>query len=93
MILTDDSVLAKRMRELRTHGSTVSADARDKGGGFLLPEHNEAGYNYRMTDIQGAMGLAQVKKLDHIISEKRESAAIYDELIKDRLRRQKSCEI
>lgn len=86
MILTDDSVLAKRMRELRTHGSTVSADARDKGGGFLLPEHNEAGYNYRMTDIQGAMGLAQVKKLDHIISEKRESAAIYDELIKDRLK-------
>lgn len=86
MILTDDSVLAKRMRELRTHGSTVSADARDKGGGFLLPEHNEAGYNYRMTDIQGAMGLAQVKKLDHIISEKRKSAAIYDELIKDRLK-------
>ena len=85
MILTDDPVLAKRMRELRTHGSTVSADARDKGKGFLLPEYNEAGYNYRMTDIQGAMGLAQIKKLDQIIDEKRKGAAIYNELIHTKL--------
>ena len=67
MVLTDNTALAKRLRELRTHGSTVSADARDKGRGFLLPEFNEAGFNYRMTDIQGAMGLAQAKKLDFII--------------------------
>ena len=81
MVLTDDTTLAKRMRELRTHGSTVSADARDKGKGFLLPEFNEAGYNYRMTDVQGAMGLAQIKKLDLIIAEKRKGAATYNELI------------
>lgn len=81
MILTDDAALAKKMRELRTHGSTVSADARDKAHGFLLPEFPEAGYNYRMTDIQGAMGLAQVKKLDYIIEEKRKRAACYNELI------------
>lgn len=85
MILTDDAKLAKRMRELRTHGSTVSADARDKGKGFLLPEFNEAGYNYRMTDIQGAMGLAQIKKLDTIIEAKRKGAKIYNGLINDRL--------
>lgn len=85
MILTDDDVLAKRMRELRTHGSTVSADARDKGKGFLLPEFNEAGYNYRMTDIQGAMGLAQIKKLDYIIEEKRRRARLYNELIDRKL--------
>ena len=81
MVLTDDSALAKRMRELRTHGSTVSADARDKGKGFLLPEFNEAGYNYRMTDINAAVGLAQVKKLDYIIEEKRKRAALYNEII------------
>lgn len=81
MILTDDAALAKRMRELRTHGSTVSADARDKTHGFLLPEFPESGYNYRMTDIQGAMGLAQIKKLDYIIKEKRRSAAHYNVLI------------
>ena len=85
MVLTDDPVLAKRMRELRTHGSTVSADARDKGKGFLLPEHNEAGYNYRMTDIQAGIGLAQIKKLDYIIGEKRRMAAVYDALIKEKL--------
>ena len=83
MVLTDDPVLAKRMRELRTHGCTISADDRDKSNGFLLPEFNETGYNYRMTDIQGAMGLAQVKKLDAIIDSKRNSAAIYNELIRN----------
>lgn len=81
MIMTDNAAAANRMRELRTHGSTVSADARDKGRGFLLPEFNEAGYNYRMTDVQGAMGLAQIKKLDFIVGEKRKGAAIYNELI------------
>ena len=85
MVLTDDPDLAKRMRELRTHGSTVSADERDKGKGFLLPEHNEAGYNYRMTDIQAAVGLAQVKKLDFIIGEKRRMAAEYGKLINEKL--------
>ena len=85
MILTDDEALAKRMRELRTHGSTVSADARDKGKGFLLPEFNEAGFNYRMTDIQGAMGLAQIKKLDTIIDSKRKGADVYNKLISEKM--------
>ena len=85
MVLTDNTALAKRLRELRTHGSTVSADARDKGRGFLLPEFNEAGFNYRMTDIQGAMGLAQAKKLDFIIDQKRQGAACYTELLKDKV--------
>ena len=83
--VTDDVALAKRMRELRTHGSTVSADARDKGKGFLLPEHNEAGFNYRMTDVQGAMGIAQAKKLDLIVKAKRDGAAIYNKLIAEKL--------
>lgn len=85
MILTEDAELAKRLRELRTHGSTVSADAREKGNGFLLPEFHEAGYNYRMTDIQGAIGLAQAEKLDFIIAEKRKSASVYHNLISERL--------
>ena len=85
MILTDDAALARRMRELRTHGSTVSADARDKGKGFLLPEFNEAGFNYRMTDIQAAVGLAQVKKLDWIIQQKRIYADRYTALIRESL--------
>lgn len=85
MILTNSKELAKRLRELRAHGSTISADARDKGKGFLLPAFHEAGYNYRMTDIQGAMGLAQMKKLDDIIAEKRKGAAFYNQLIPKKL--------
>ena len=85
MVLTDDPALAQRMRQLRTHGSTISADTRDKGHGFLLPEHNEAGYNYRMTDIQAGVGLAQIRKLDDIIELKRKRAAIYNKLITEKL--------
>lgn len=81
MILTNDLPLARRLRELRTHGSTVSAENRDKRNGFLLPEYNEAGFNYRMTDIQGAMGQAQARKLDYIIEEKRKGALTYRKLI------------
>lgn len=83
MVLTDDENLAKRMRELRTHGSTISADSRHQGKGFLLPEFNEAGYNYRMTDIQAAVGMAQIEKLDYIIEEKRRKAERYNKLIKE----------
>lgn len=85
MVLTDDSKLADRMRRLRSHGNSVSAAERDKGKGFLLPEFNEAGFNYRMTDIQGGMGLAQAKKLDFIIKEKRKKAELYNRLIKAEL--------
>ena len=85
MVLTDDEELAKNMKELRTHGSTVSADARHQGKGFLLPEFNEAGYNYRMTDIQAAIGMAQAEKLDYILEEKRRRAQIYDKLIREYL--------
>ena len=85
MVLTDDEELAVRLRELRSHGNSISAADRDKGKGFLLPEFNVAGYNYRMTDIQGGMGLAQVKKLDYIIEVKREKAQKYNKLITEKL--------
>ena len=85
MVMTDDEDLAERMRGLRAHGNSISAADRDKGNGYLLPEFNEAGFNYRMTDIQGGIGLAQIKKLDFIIGEKRKRAALYNRLIKDTL--------
>lgn len=85
MILTDDESLAKKMKELRSHGSSVSADSRHSGKGFLLPEFNEAGYNYRMTDIQAAIGLAQADKLDYILEEKRRRSNIYNTLIGENL--------
>ena len=85
MVLTDDTDMAVQMRELRTHGSTVSADQRHSGKGFLLPEFNQAGYNYRMTDIQAAVGLVQGEKLDNIIEQKQKKAAIYNRLISEQI--------
>lgn len=85
MVLTDDEALAVRMRELRSHGNSISAAARHQGKGFLLPEFNEAGYNYRMTDIQAAIGLAQAKKLDYIVEEKRRRAKFYNKLITEKI--------
>lgn len=85
MVLTDDDELASRMRTMRSHGASISADIRHAGKGFLLPEFNEVGYNYRMNDIQAAVGLAQAQKLDWMLEERRRRASIYDKLIHERL--------
>lgn len=85
MVLTDREAVAVRMRELRSHGCKASSEERHKAGGFLLPAYHEAGYNYRMTDIQAAVGNAQVKKLDEILEKKRSKAAVYDALLKERI--------
>jgi dTDP-4-amino-4,6-dideoxygalactose transaminase len=60
MILTDSEEIARRVRRLRNHGLEVP----DNGG---PAECREIGYNYRMTDIQAAIGIVQFRKLDEII--------------------------
>jgi dTDP-4-amino-4,6-dideoxygalactose transaminase len=64
MVLTNSEELAGKIRSLRDHGATKS-DLQRHGSkrGFLMPEYNMAGYNYRMTDLQGAVGVAQIGKL------------------------------
>ena len=81
MILTQDDGLATRLRMLRTHGASTSEVSRHQSDGFLLPAFSEIGYNYRMTDIQAAMGLAQMEKIEHILEVRRSRAARYDELL------------
>jgi len=83
MILTDDFELAERLRGLRSHGATASEIARHHNNSFLLPPFDSIGYNYRMTDIQAAMGLAQMEKLDYILETRRKKAARYNELLSD----------
>lgn len=78
MVLTDDPVLADKMCKLRSHSASLSEHSRHKNHSFLMPSHNELGYNYRMTDIQGAMGVAQMRKFDTILEKKRALAARYD---------------
>jgi dTDP-4-amino-4,6-dideoxygalactose transaminase len=78
MVTTDDSALAQRVRMLRNHGASVSEEERHSGPRpYLLPEFDELGFNYRMTDLQGAVGLVQLGKLDRFIDERARSARFY----------------
>ena len=81
MALINDPELADHVRQLRSHAASVSEVQRNAGKGYLLPEYNELGFNYRMTDIQGAIGCAQMKKLDFITARRAELARRYDRLL------------
>lgn len=71
MLTTNNSNLAETANMLRNHGASVSEEQRHSGPRpYLLPEFNLLGFNYRMTDLQGAVGLAQLSKLDHFIEER-----------------------
>jgi perosamine synthetase len=82
MITTDDAGWAARLRRLRSHGMSVSAaDRHAAGDRIVLEEYTESAFNYRMTDIQGGMGLVQVRRLAAIVANRRELAARYHELL------------
>ncbi|MGW1991036.1 DegT/DnrJ/EryC1/StrS family aminotransferase [Embleya sp. NPDC001921] len=78
---------APRLRRLREHGMSVSAadrDAADRAGGAPVVEsYDELGFNYRMTDIQAAVGLVQLGRLPAMVARRRELAARYRELLAD----------
>lgn len=71
IVTTDDAEAARRLRALRNHGQDPAAPAPD----FVLP-----GFNNRMTEMQGALGVTQMPKLDRVISARRRAAARYDQL-------------
>ena len=77
MIVTPDGGVATRLRRLREHGMDVSAAQRHASKQPVLEHYLETGYNYRMTDIQAAVGLVQLGKLPALIARRRELAARY----------------
>lgn len=81
MVTTDDAAWAARLRRLREHGMNVSAAERHASGTPVLESYLETGFNYRMTDIQAAVGLAQLDRLDALVARRRELAARYTELL------------
>ncbi|MCP4377362.1 MAG: DegT/DnrJ/EryC1/StrS family aminotransferase [bacterium] len=84
MITTNDPKLAERMTMLRNHGASISEEQRHHGPHpYLLPEFNLLGFNYRMTDLQGAVGLVQLGKLDRFIAERRRGAEYYAKELAD----------
>jgi len=84
MLTTNDDALAERLNMLRNHGASISEEQRHKGPKpYILPEFDMVGYNYRMTDIQGAVGVVQLGKLDKFIDERQEWALFYNDAFKD----------
>jgi len=78
MLATNDDALAAKLDMLRNHGASISEEQRHKGPKpYILPEFDLVGYNYRMTDLQGAMGVVQLKKLDKFIDERQSWANYY----------------
>lgn len=78
MLTTNDDQLAEKLNMLRNHGASISEEQRHKGPKpYILPEFDMVGYNYRMTDIQGAVGVVQLKKLDQFIDERQKWAEFF----------------
>jgi dTDP-4-amino-4,6-dideoxygalactose transaminase len=78
MIVTDDEELAEKARQLRSAGASISDLVRHKARGVLVQQYFDYGYNYRMTDLQAAIGLVQMKKLPTMIEQRRTQAKVYD---------------
>ena len=78
MVTTNNDELAEKMTQLRNHGATISEEQRHHGSRpYLLPDFNLLGYNYRMTDLQGAVGCVQIQKLKEFIDDRAYWAEYY----------------
>lgn len=84
MVTTNDDGLAEIMNQMRNHGATISEEQRHHGPKpYILPDFNLLGFNYRMTDLQGAIGIVQLTKLDTFIDERAKWAQWYREQLSD----------
>lgn len=83
MLVTNDEEIANKVSSLRDHGASKSDLQRHmEKGGSLLPEFNIRGYNYRMTDLQGALGVCQMRKAKMISEGRGKIAEKYNEALK-----------
>ncbi|BCX69962.1 UDP-4-amino-4,6-dideoxy-N-acetyl-beta-L-altrosamine transaminase [Pseudomonas izuensis] len=84
MVLTNRPELAERLQRLRSHGMTRdSQQMTEASHGPWYYQQVELGFNYRITDLQAALGLSQLSKLEGFIERRRELAARYDRLLAD----------
>jgi dTDP-4-amino-4,6-dideoxygalactose transaminase len=83
MIAVQDPDVAARLRQLRQHAMDVSDLARHGSRDVVIESYAERGWNYRMTDMQAALGLCQLQVLDDILAERRRLAERYTSAIED----------
>jgi perosamine synthetase len=77
MIAVQSSNMAQRLRQLRSHAMDQSDLARHRSRDVIFEAYPERGFNFRMTDIQAAIGLCQLKALDHVLARRRQIADRY----------------
>ncbi|MFY9308878.1 MAG: DegT/DnrJ/EryC1/StrS family aminotransferase [Bacteroidia bacterium] len=77
MVTTNNEEYYNRMKLLRQHGMSINDRVRHSSDKVLFEDHLEVGYNYRMTDIQAAVGIKQIEKLDWIVEERRKIGLYY----------------
>ncbi len=79
MITGSDPALMERLAQLRSHSMSLSTAARHQAQGVVFEKYLEIGYNYRLSDIQGAMGREQLKRLPGLLAARRRLARRYQE--------------
>ncbi len=77
LITTNNAAYADRLRLLRQHGMSIPDTVRHGARKVMLESYTEVGYNYRLTDVQAAIGIEQLKRLDWIVERRRANAARY----------------
>jgi len=83
MITTRDAARDARLRMLREHGMSVPANVRHGSGKVIFESYSEVGWNYRMTDIQAAIGRVQLGRLPGIVEDRRIQGDRYGKLLAD----------
>ena len=83
MVTTNNPEYAEQLRLLRQHGMNVSDTARHGARNVIIEEYPVLGYNYRLTDLQAAVGIEQMKRLDGLVRRRVELAIRYNRLLSD----------
>jgi len=84
MALTNDAVLAKSMQLFRSHGITREIDQMThEPDGPWYYQQIDLGFNYRLTDLQAALGLSQMQRLDEFVAKRHALAKRYDQILSD----------
>lgn len=83
MVTTGDEALAKRLKLLRQHAMSVPDTVRHHSDKVVFEEYTEPAFNYRMTDLQAAVGRPQLARLDAIVAERRRLADVYAAALAD----------